>query len=182
MNIEPCVRFGIRINPKISEKPADNRKSRPPNVMLLMASTAQILMSGVPAPRIAPHPSDPTIVDRTGGGGIERQSAINPSRFAGLYRRPVARVGRLLEVLCFVRRPELTYIVVSLLRDVGQLAAGLLDLADEHIADDVAELVEAYRPTRRFLEVDRPQRLHCPFRIRHVAVQRLEPRFDHHAV
>src|SRR5580692_6075347 len=41
MNIEPCVRFGIRINPKINEKPADSRNSRPPNVTLLTVSSSQ---------------------------------------------------------------------------------------------------------------------------------------------
>ena len=41
MNSEPCVRFGIRISPKISEKPADSRNSSPPKVMLLTVSTSQ---------------------------------------------------------------------------------------------------------------------------------------------
>src|SRR4051794_40736573 len=41
MNSEPCVRFGMRISPKISEKPADNRNSSPPNVTLLTDSTSQ---------------------------------------------------------------------------------------------------------------------------------------------
>src|SRR5579872_5550596 len=71
MNIEPCVRFGICISPKINEKPADNRKSRPPNVMLLMANTAQILMSGVPAPRLSPRPSRP---DHGGASGRSRNA------------------------------------------------------------------------------------------------------------
>src|SRR6266404_642057 len=45
MNSEPCVRFGIRISPKISEKPADNRNSSPPKVTLLTASTSQKFMA-----------------------------------------------------------------------------------------------------------------------------------------
>ena len=44
MNSEPCVRFGIRISPKISEKPADSRNSRPPKVTLLTVSTSQKFM------------------------------------------------------------------------------------------------------------------------------------------
>ena len=47
MNSEPCVRFGMRINPKISEKPADSRNNRPPNVMLLTVSSSQKFMSAV---------------------------------------------------------------------------------------------------------------------------------------
>src|SRR5437764_14798353 len=38
MNSEPCVRFGIRISPKISENPADSRNSKPPKATLLPAS------------------------------------------------------------------------------------------------------------------------------------------------
>ena len=47
MNSEPCVRFGIRISPKISEKPADNRNSSPPKVTLLTVSTSQKFMAEV---------------------------------------------------------------------------------------------------------------------------------------
>ncbi len=52
MNSEPCVRFGMRISPKISEKPADSRNSSPPNVMLLTASTSQKVMCAE-VPRLA---------------------------------------------------------------------------------------------------------------------------------
>src|SRR5580765_5894585 len=51
MKNEPCVRLGMRINPKISEKPADSRKSNPPNVTLLTASTTQRFIA--PAARSA---------------------------------------------------------------------------------------------------------------------------------
>ena len=37
MKNEPCVRLGMRIRPKISEKPADSRNSSPPSVTLLTA-------------------------------------------------------------------------------------------------------------------------------------------------
>ena len=47
MNIEPCVRFGIRISPKISEKPADNRNNRPPKVTLLTVRISQSSCRGV---------------------------------------------------------------------------------------------------------------------------------------
>ena len=35
MKNAPCARFGIRISPKISEKPDDNRNSSPPKATLL---------------------------------------------------------------------------------------------------------------------------------------------------
>ena len=47
MNSEPCVRFGMRISPKISEKPADSRNSNPPKVTLLTVSTSQKVMAEV---------------------------------------------------------------------------------------------------------------------------------------
>ena len=51
MNIEPCVRFGIRISPKISEKPADSRNNRPPNVTLLTVSSSQnVISAALPLP------------------------------------------------------------------------------------------------------------------------------------
>src|SRR6202161_4316634 len=47
MNIEPCVRLGMRISPKISEKPADSRNNRPPNVTLLTVNSSQKFMTVV---------------------------------------------------------------------------------------------------------------------------------------
>src|SRR5216683_6017400 len=46
MKNEPWVRFGILINPKISEKPADRRNRSPPSVMLLTARSSQRLTLG----------------------------------------------------------------------------------------------------------------------------------------
>src|SRR5258705_13812743 len=46
MKNEPWVRFGILMSPKISEKPADSRNSRPPSVMLLTASSSHRLTLG----------------------------------------------------------------------------------------------------------------------------------------
>ena len=51
MNSDPCVRFGMRISPKISEKPAANRNNRPPKVMLLTVSSSQKVIRPIPAGR-----------------------------------------------------------------------------------------------------------------------------------
>src|SRR6516165_6604736 len=48
MNIEPCVRLGIRISPKIRENPADSRNKRPPNVTLLTVSSSQNVITAAP--------------------------------------------------------------------------------------------------------------------------------------
>src|SRR6266851_5550998 len=48
MKNEPWVRFGILINPKISEKPADRRNRRPPSVTLLTASSSHRFTLGGP--------------------------------------------------------------------------------------------------------------------------------------
>jgi hypothetical protein len=40
MKNEPCIRLGMRIRPKISEKPAERRNKRPPSAKLLMARMA----------------------------------------------------------------------------------------------------------------------------------------------
>src|SRR6185295_9121012 len=40
MKNEPCIRFGMRIRPKIKEKPDDSRNSSPPRARLLIARIA----------------------------------------------------------------------------------------------------------------------------------------------
>src|SRR5262245_20775558 len=40
MKNEPCIRLGMRIRPKISEKPDDSRNSTPPSARLLIARMA----------------------------------------------------------------------------------------------------------------------------------------------
>src|SRR5436305_12684996 len=103
MNGEPCVRFGIRISPKISEKPADRRNSRPPKVTLLTVSTSQkFIAAGVPA-----------------CGRGERRALRSRSQrpcfvLLLLERRVVARIDRLREELLFVVSPELADVVIGL--------------------------------------------------------------------
>src|SRR5262245_2607255 len=40
MKKEPCIRFGMRIRPKIKEKPDDSRNNSPPRARLLIARIA----------------------------------------------------------------------------------------------------------------------------------------------
>jgi hypothetical protein len=54
MKNEPCIRLGMRISPKISEKPDDKRKRRPPSAMLLTAKVSHRLMGGRPDRIAAP--------------------------------------------------------------------------------------------------------------------------------
>src|SRR2546427_4023762 len=102
MKIEPWVRFGIFMRPKISEKPADSRKRRPPSVMLLMASTNHRLMSG--------------------GPGRGRSA---------LQRRIVTRVHRLREEPLLVVRPELADPGICPDRRVDELVAPAAPAAAE---------------------------------------------------
>src|ERR1700722_17663540 len=100
MNIEPCVRFGIRISPKISEKPADSRNNRPPNVTLLTVSSTQNVISGALALPGRKH----------------WQTQIRRLLFSSAFcqRWVVARVNRMREEFLFGPVPELTDIVISL--------------------------------------------------------------------
>src|SRR4051812_32802742 len=50
MKNEPCIRFGMRISPKISEKPAERRNSKPPSARLFTPSVSQSVI-GYPPPR-----------------------------------------------------------------------------------------------------------------------------------
>src|SRR6516165_1959483 len=107
MNREPCVRLGIRISPKIREKPADNRNNKPPNVMLLTASSSQNVMSLFRSLRRRPP------------CWLRPPAALSST----LQRRKIARIDRLREKLLLVISPELTHILVGLHRLVDQLAA-----------------------------------------------------------
>src|SRR5579872_3343102 len=108
MKSEPCVRFGMRINPKISEKPADSRNNKPPRLMLFTASTAHWFMG-----RLVPS---------------ERGSELRGRGVAGVDRRR--------QVLLLVVGPELAHVGVGLDDCVDELVALLLELADEDVADD----------------------------------------------
>src|SRR6185312_2521812 len=102
MNSEPCVRFGIRISPKMREKPADSRNSRPPKVMLLAVSTSQKLIPQFPALDELNSPRAPR--------------GARSCRQLRLERWIVSRIDRLLEEPFLIVGPELTHILVGLNR------------------------------------------------------------------
>src|SRR6185437_12347068 len=137
MNSDPCVKFGIRISPKIREKPADRRKSSPPKVMLFTVSTSQnVIAADIPR-------SNRQIIRRR---LMRRLRGSSSSRFE---RRVVARIDGLLEELLLVVGPELAHVMVRLDRLIDQLAVRLFEMANVEIADHVAEMVELDRATRR---------------------------------
>src|SRR6187551_3496063 len=148
MNSEPCVRFGMRINPKIREKPADNRNSSPPKVMLLTANTSQKVI-------VAVFP--PSSCQKSTAGAFAAPAARLVS---GFDRREVARIDRLLQEPLFVVSPELTHVVIGLDRLVDQLAVRLFEMANEDFADHVPQMVELDGTARRIGERDRLHRGH----------------------
>src|SRR5437867_7990050 len=110
MKNEPWVRFGIFINPKISENPADSRKRRPPSVMLLTASTSQRLMrlgGGLRPPSEASPRNRLRRQSRRSERNTDRASiswwsaaghsggSLGAGAASALQRRIVARVDRL---------------------------------------------------------------------------------------
>ena len=44
MKKEPCIRLGMRIRPKMREKPEDSRNSKPPSAMLFTAKVSHRFM------------------------------------------------------------------------------------------------------------------------------------------
>src|SRR5215471_7439929 len=98
MKKDPCVRLGIRMSPKISEKPADSRNRRPPSVMLLIASTSHRFMK--PQTRCWSMPAE----------GLAR----GPSETSALQRRIIPRVDGLREKPLLVVGPELAHVLVGL--------------------------------------------------------------------
>src|SRR5262245_40317007 len=134
MKKEPWVRFGIFMSPKISEKPAESRKRRPPSVMLFTASTNHRLTLGGP-----------------GRGWRSARSA--------LQGRIVTRVHRLGEEPLLVVRPELADLGIRLDRRVDELVALALGAPDVERAHDVAEAIEGERAARRVGQRHGAQRL-----------------------
>src|SRR5713226_4918456 len=82
MKKEPCIRFGIRIRPKISENPADSRNSSPPYAMLFTAKVSQSDMSdaGQHAP---PSPEGPGPLGLSGLSHKQREQIPSPREAAG---------------------------------------------------------------------------------------------------
>src|SRR6185437_3223799 len=115
MNSEPCVRFGMRISPKISEKPADSRNNSPPNVMLLTAKITQNVMSAASSARSC----------QLNRGRLFEGARGNYLASALLERREIAGVDRLREELLLVVGPELAHVLVGLDGLVDELALRL---------------------------------------------------------
>src|ERR1051326_4223398 len=128
MKSEPCVRFGTRIRPKINENPAESRNNSPPRLTLFTASTTHWL-TGRPS----------------GAPGLE----LHGCRIAGINRRR--------EIFLLVIGPELADIGVGLHDGIDELAVLALEPADEDVADDIAEVVEAEAAARRVGERYRAQ-------------------------
>src|SRR5215831_1097595 len=89
MNSEPCVRLGIRISPKIREKPADSRNSRPPNVTLLTVSSTQKVIAAAPLSRF------PSPRAKRGGEGLGVGGAFYLIDWSPLRARPPTRLASL---------------------------------------------------------------------------------------
>src|SRR5205823_1458315 len=157
MKNEPCVRFGIRIRPKISEKPADRRNSKPPSVTLLMARSSQRLTGAPPADRVLPPAS-------------------------ALEGRVVARVHGLREEPLLVVGPELAHVRVRLDGGVDQLVALLLAAPNVEAPHHVAEMIEGERPARGVGERDAPERLAEGLTVLALPARLLERGLRDHAV
>src|SRR5712675_1451363 len=107
---EPCVRFAMRISPKMSEKPAASRNSRPPRARLFSVCMIQYCTKKgpvVPGPVFLPR-----------------------LRLEILRGRPVARVHRILQELLRLVGPELAHVRIGLDDPVHQPSVLALDLAD----------------------------------------------------
>ena len=88
MKKEPCIRLGMRIRPKISEKPEESRNSKPPSAMLFTAKVSHRLMQ---VDLVARHPTvDPEAIGaaRTGTRASVLPATPRPAA------RDLARVER----------------------------------------------------------------------------------------
>src|SRR5579859_249843 len=109
MNIEPCVRFAMRIRPKISEKPAESRNSRPPRARLFNVWMIQYCMVCRWKPNSPPLPV-----------GKRRETGASRLLLEVLRRRPVARVDRVLQEFVGLVFPELADVRIGVNHGVHQ--------------------------------------------------------------
>src|SRR5512134_1209747 len=133
MKSAPCVRFAIRISPKISENPDDSRNRSPPRARLLNVWMAQNCMAGGHKP---------------GARAGAARTPVAPGDRSGLEvlrRRPVARVHRVREEGLRVVGPELADGRVGENHRVHQPTVLPLYPPDVDVADDVAVVVERDR-------------------------------------
>src|SRR5215467_3353211 len=157
MKKEPCIRLGMRIRPKIREKPADSRNKRPPRARLLIARMAAcadvicVIMNGLSSdPRNATrldnrHARNPGSFQWIPGSQTGNATDEQLPLFQMLRRRIVAPVDFFRQEALLVIGPELADIRVGLDNGIDELSAFALALADEDIADNVAIAVETHR-------------------------------------
>src|SRR5216110_3106920 len=158
MNSAPCVRFAMRISPKMSEKPAASRNSRPPRARLFSVCMIQYCTrngAGCPGPVLLPC-----------------------LRLEILRGRPVARVHRILQELLRLVGPELAHVRVGVDHPVHEAPVLALDLADIDVADHVAVLVKAHRAAAG-VDLDRAHRLHERLLVLDIALDPLQRRVEH---
>src|SRR6266705_5725011 len=158
MNSAPCVRFAMRISPKMSEKPAASRNSRPPRARLFSVWMIQYCTkkgAGCPGPVFLPR-----------------------LRLEILRGRPIARVHRIHKELLRLVGPELAHVRVGVDDAVYETPVLALDLADVHAPDHVAVAVERHRSPRG-VDLDGAHGLHERLLVLDVALQGLQGRFEH---
>src|SRR6266508_3835341 len=194
MKNAPCARLGMRISPKISEKPDDNRNKRPPKATLFSVWMIQncdcidgLLLGGhIPAHHAVIAGLDPAIHPSskrwtpgsspgvTRGGADESELLLEVLR-----RRVVARIDRILQELVLLIGPELAHVGIGLDHRVDVTPVLLLDLADIDVADDVAEFVEPHRAAQGVRHLRLPERLYERVFVLGLAVDCLERLLEH---
>src|SRR5690348_7019072 len=140
MKSEPCVRFAILISPKMSEKPAANRNSRPPSARLFSVWIAQYCTQ----PFVVPAKAGTHDFQKRNWAPAFAGATISAadSRLQVLRRRIVARVRRVLEVLLRLVGPELAHVRIGVHDRVHQASFLARHATHVHVAHNVAVLVE----------------------------------------
>src|SRR3974390_2019624 len=155
MNIEPCVRLGMRISPKMRENPADSRNNRPPNVTLWTVSSSQnVITAALP---------------------LRARSALGQWRI-------IARIDWVREILLFRPCPELTDILIGFDGFVPEFESifGAFGANTPNVesSDHIAEVIEFQRAARGIGQTDRLQGGHELVLVAPIAARRLQCGID----
>src|SRR5262249_40151830 len=176
MKTAPCARFGMRIRPKISEKPEDRRNSRPPKATLLRVWISQNCIGS--ASWISPRYD--TILD------VAPIFVESWCRMASLFKiargRIVAGINWVLKKRLGVVGPELTDIRIGAHDVIHELPALAHHFANVDVPHDVPISVERHGSTHRIWHLNGPQRRHEGVLVLNSAAHGLDRGFQHSPV
>src|ERR1700746_3213888 len=171
MKTAPCARFGMRIRPKIREKPEDSKNSRPPKATLLRVWISQNCIGSASwtSRRYDTH-------------FLSTSWCRMVLLFEIARRRIIARINWVFKKRLGVVGPKLTDIRIGAHDGIHELTTLADHLANVDVPDHVSILVERDRSAHRIWHLNGTQRRHEGVLVLDSAAHGLDRSFQHSPV